>query len=222
MAMMMTGRVLLVCALCVLWCGAGGVYARDGENNAQGGCMVPGGFGKKASYLASGCDKNAPTLSLRSVLPILVIQAGDSEGVPSKENNGKNSILVGGVAGPDITAGVGGGGSDGRGGVNSGGQEGAGSSHAGFVPGAGYSPPAGGPASGGGSSPDRSATTETSVSLSSTSQSEAQQELLQSDETKESQHAQLLDGKAPDTPAAEKQSRGSDTTRARVLATLLH
>ncbi|RNC53962.1 mucin-associated surface protein (MASP), partial [Trypanosoma cruzi] len=25
MAMMMTGRVLLVCALCVLWCGAGGV-----------------------------------------------------------------------------------------------------------------------------------------------------------------------------------------------------
>ncbi|PBJ77738.1 mucin-associated surface protein [Trypanosoma cruzi cruzi] len=27
MAMMMTGRVLLVCALCVLWCGAGGVYA---------------------------------------------------------------------------------------------------------------------------------------------------------------------------------------------------
>ncbi|KAF5214118.1 Mucin-associated surface protein (MASP) subgroup S008 [Trypanosoma cruzi] len=27
MAMMMTGRVLLVCALCVLWCGAGGGYA---------------------------------------------------------------------------------------------------------------------------------------------------------------------------------------------------
>ncbi|PBJ80554.1 mucin-associated surface protein [Trypanosoma cruzi cruzi] len=27
MAMMMTGRVLLVCALCVLWCGAGGIHA---------------------------------------------------------------------------------------------------------------------------------------------------------------------------------------------------
>ncbi|ESS62276.1 mucin-associated surface protein (MASP) [Trypanosoma cruzi Dm28c] len=27
MAMMMTGRVLLVCALCVLWCGADGIYA---------------------------------------------------------------------------------------------------------------------------------------------------------------------------------------------------
>ncbi|PBJ73636.1 mucin-associated surface protein [Trypanosoma cruzi cruzi] len=27
MAMMMTGRVLLVCALCVLWCGVGGIHA---------------------------------------------------------------------------------------------------------------------------------------------------------------------------------------------------
>ncbi|KAF8277298.1 Mucin-associated surface protein (MASP), subgroup S103 [Trypanosoma cruzi] len=27
MAMMMAGRVLLVCALCVLWCGAGGIHA---------------------------------------------------------------------------------------------------------------------------------------------------------------------------------------------------
>ncbi|RNC51809.1 mucin-associated surface protein (MASP), partial [Trypanosoma cruzi] len=29
MAMMMTGRVLLVCALCVLWCGAGGSFANE-------------------------------------------------------------------------------------------------------------------------------------------------------------------------------------------------
>ncbi|EAN89202.1 Mucin-associated surface protein (MASP) [Trypanosoma cruzi] len=29
MAMMMTGRVLLVCVLCALWCGAGGGYAWD-------------------------------------------------------------------------------------------------------------------------------------------------------------------------------------------------
>ncbi|EAN82427.1 mucin-associated surface protein (MASP), putative [Trypanosoma cruzi] len=34
MAMMMTGRVLLVCALCVLWCGAGGVYAWDLSSDA--------------------------------------------------------------------------------------------------------------------------------------------------------------------------------------------
>ncbi|EKF30915.1 mucin-associated surface protein (MASP), putative [Trypanosoma cruzi marinkellei] len=29
MAMTMTGRVLLVCALCVLWCGAGGAFANN-------------------------------------------------------------------------------------------------------------------------------------------------------------------------------------------------
>ncbi|ESS64083.1 mucin-associated surface protein (MASP) [Trypanosoma cruzi Dm28c] len=33
MAMMVTGRVLLVCALCVLWCGAGGGYAWDFGSN---------------------------------------------------------------------------------------------------------------------------------------------------------------------------------------------
>ncbi|KAF8280497.1 Mucin-associated surface protein (MASP), subgroup S008 [Trypanosoma cruzi] len=33
MAMMVTGRVLLVCALCVLWCGAGGGYAWDLMND---------------------------------------------------------------------------------------------------------------------------------------------------------------------------------------------
>ncbi|EAN93812.1 mucin-associated surface protein (MASP), putative [Trypanosoma cruzi] len=42
MAMVMTGRVLLVCALCVLWCGAGGGYA-EGVDVAFGG---PGAFGE--------------------------------------------------------------------------------------------------------------------------------------------------------------------------------
>ncbi|PBJ79068.1 mucin-associated surface protein [Trypanosoma cruzi cruzi] len=36
MAMMMTGRVLLVCALCVLWCGAGG-RCDEGEDTAGSG-----------------------------------------------------------------------------------------------------------------------------------------------------------------------------------------
>ncbi|EAN97704.1 Mucin-associated surface protein (MASP) [Trypanosoma cruzi] len=36
MAMMMTGRVLLVCALCVLWCGAGGGFAKEAEASANG------------------------------------------------------------------------------------------------------------------------------------------------------------------------------------------
>ncbi|EAN98151.1 Mucin-associated surface protein (MASP) [Trypanosoma cruzi] len=36
MAMMMTGSVLLVCALCVLWCGAGGGFAKEAEASANG------------------------------------------------------------------------------------------------------------------------------------------------------------------------------------------
>ncbi|KAF5219050.1 Mucin-associated surface protein (MASP) subgroup S043 [Trypanosoma cruzi] len=202
MAMMMTGRVLLVCGLCVLWCGAGGVYARDTLNNAQGVCMVPGGFGKKTSYLAGGCDKNAPTLSLRPALPIPAIQTEDSE-----ED-----------AGPDITPG----GDDGGSGVISAGQGGPGSSQAGSVPGAGFPPPAG--ASGGGGNPSGPVTpggdsspyprvgTETSVSLSSTSQSESEKKVLQGDEAKDQSH-QLPNGRAADTPVVETQSRGSDTTR---------
>ncbi|KAF8278399.1 Mucin-associated surface protein (MASP), subgroup S015 [Trypanosoma cruzi] len=48
MAMMMTGRVLLVCALCVLWCVAGGGYAEDDAGVVSGG--GPGtGKGKKNS-----------------------------------------------------------------------------------------------------------------------------------------------------------------------------
>ncbi|PWV06538.1 Mucin-associated surface protein (MASP) [Trypanosoma cruzi] len=79
MAMMMTGRVLLVCALCVLWCGAGWVYARDFDNNPVGGCMTSGGFGTKTSYVKSGCEKTALTLPLRPALPIPAIQAEDEQ-----------------------------------------------------------------------------------------------------------------------------------------------
>ncbi|PBJ76633.1 mucin-associated surface protein [Trypanosoma cruzi cruzi] len=39
MAMMMTGRVLLVCALCVLWCGAGGIHA-DKEAKVPAGVVA--------------------------------------------------------------------------------------------------------------------------------------------------------------------------------------
>ncbi|RNF07841.1 mucin-associated surface protein (MASP), partial [Trypanosoma cruzi] len=40
MAMMMTGRVLLVCALCVLWCGLCGVAADAGDYDVYCGCGV--------------------------------------------------------------------------------------------------------------------------------------------------------------------------------------
>ncbi|RNE99414.1 mucin-associated surface protein (MASP), partial [Trypanosoma cruzi] len=40
MAMMMTGRVLLVCALCVLWCGAGGKCDEEGTAVLGGGGKI--------------------------------------------------------------------------------------------------------------------------------------------------------------------------------------
>ncbi|KAF8303589.1 Mucin-associated surface protein (MASP), subgroup S001 [Trypanosoma cruzi] len=42
MAMMMTGRVLLVCALCVLWCGAGVVVTDGTGMDAQASVAQPG------------------------------------------------------------------------------------------------------------------------------------------------------------------------------------
>ncbi|KAF8281474.1 mucin-associated surface protein [Trypanosoma cruzi] len=95
MAMMMAGRVLLVCALCVLWCGACGVYGRELENTAPGGCMAPGVLGKKTSYLSSSCNKTALTLPLRSALFIDAIQAEERNvKVISEEKNilGSGSI----------------------------------------------------------------------------------------------------------------------------------
>ncbi|EAN88509.1 Mucin-associated surface protein (MASP) [Trypanosoma cruzi] len=86
--MMMTGRVLLVCALCVLWCGAGWVYAREFENNALGGCMASGALGASWYHMPSGCDKAALTPPLRSALPIPAIKAEASEDdVPLREED---------------------------------------------------------------------------------------------------------------------------------------
>ncbi|EKF29680.1 mucin-associated surface protein (MASP), putative [Trypanosoma cruzi marinkellei] len=70
MAMMMTGRVLLVCALCVLWCGGGGIDAREVDNNALGGCTAWGVSGDKSFYVPSRCNKAALTPPLRHVFSI--------------------------------------------------------------------------------------------------------------------------------------------------------
>ncbi|PWV05614.1 Mucin-associated surface protein (MASP) [Trypanosoma cruzi] len=83
MAMMMTGRVLLVCALGVLWCGAGGVYARDVDNSAFGGCMASGLLGTNWCHMPSGCKKTEITLPLRSALSITAAEAStDGEEAP--------------------------------------------------------------------------------------------------------------------------------------------
>ncbi|PWU99799.1 Mucin-associated surface protein (MASP) [Trypanosoma cruzi] len=103
---MMTGRVLLVCALCVLWCGAGGVYARDLDNNkALGGCMASGVLGAKTSYVPNGRNKYMPTPPLRSALPIPAIQA---EVVNTRDNSQNGDNLSKGT--PPGSPGSGGGG----------------------------------------------------------------------------------------------------------------
>ncbi|KAF8300031.1 Mucin-associated surface protein (MASP), subgroup S043 [Trypanosoma cruzi] len=80
MAMMMAGRVLLVCALCVLWCGVCGVYARNPDNNSLGGYMASGGFGRNKSFLSTGSSKNLSTPPLLSASFISAIQAEAREG----------------------------------------------------------------------------------------------------------------------------------------------
>ncbi|KAF5217007.1 mucin-associated surface protein [Trypanosoma cruzi] len=51
MAMMMTGRVLLVCALCVLWCGAGGGFGEEGVDPPSFPPAGPTGDGPKNELL---------------------------------------------------------------------------------------------------------------------------------------------------------------------------
>ncbi|EAN98615.1 mucin-associated surface protein (MASP), putative [Trypanosoma cruzi] len=76
MAMMMTGRVLLVCALCVLWCGAGG---GDAEMNDES--LVD-------SQHVSGVGEKAP-----KGLPESGERVPDSAGHSLGINNGINSNL---------------------------------------------------------------------------------------------------------------------------------
>ncbi|PBJ76796.1 mucin-associated surface protein [Trypanosoma cruzi cruzi] len=81
MAMMMTGRVLLVCALCVLWCGAGGIHARNPDSNLLGGYMASRGFGRKKSFLSNGSIKNlsAPLLLSESFISAIKAEAREGE-----------------------------------------------------------------------------------------------------------------------------------------------
>ncbi|KAF8295359.1 Mucin-associated surface protein (MASP), subgroup S026 [Trypanosoma cruzi] len=84
MAMMMTGRVLLVCALCVLWCGAGG---RCDEDELPQASLL----GASSSFVGKGLQESSPIAqggSLNSVLePISAkeTRAETDEGRPSRE-----------------------------------------------------------------------------------------------------------------------------------------
>ncbi|RNC39269.1 mucin-associated surface protein (MASP), partial [Trypanosoma cruzi] len=125
MAMMMTGRVLLVCALCVLWCGAGGVYARDRDNKSLGGCIASGVLGENQFHLSSGFEKTVIKVPLRSTLPIPAVESSTEDSIVSAVNDSgssENSIpgdsgLAGagtpGAGGPSGLPGAGGGGGSG-------------------------------------------------------------------------------------------------------------
>ncbi|PBJ79592.1 mucin-associated surface protein [Trypanosoma cruzi cruzi] len=107
MAMMMTGRVLLVCALCVLWCGAGGGYAEDfdvavggpgtfGEGGGGAGGQSPpadgsrsGSRGSKAdgSHLGEGdaSDSASDDISLAPSPALDVVPTLSEEPLPQEE-----------------------------------------------------------------------------------------------------------------------------------------
>ncbi|EKG02345.1 mucin-associated surface protein (MASP), putative [Trypanosoma cruzi] len=78
MAMMMTGRVLLVCALCVLWCGAVFGHAMEdycGEGGGDGLRRTSNGGGDRVSLKA-----DCVLLSTRMAL-IKAVEAADGDGV---------------------------------------------------------------------------------------------------------------------------------------------
>ncbi|PWU88410.1 Mucin-associated surface protein (MASP) [Trypanosoma cruzi] len=95
MAMMMTGRVLLVCALCVLWCGVG-CGAADGSgvvSGASSGGVVEAGGGpsvavESIAFDAGGKDATSNEHGTRSSEP--VVQADDS----SSSNIGQDASHV--------------------------------------------------------------------------------------------------------------------------------
>ncbi|EAN85310.1 Mucin-associated surface protein (MASP) [Trypanosoma cruzi] len=80
MAMMMTGRVLLVCALCVLWCSAGG--GRCGEEIAKdpvGANDAPGNLGEDETEKAEPAALGHGDLGLNPETTKDVSQGGPSE-----------------------------------------------------------------------------------------------------------------------------------------------
>ncbi|KAF8280355.1 Mucin-associated surface protein (MASP), putative, partial [Trypanosoma cruzi] len=83
MAMMMTGRVLLVCALCVLWCGAGGSYAWDFGSNDTLNEYYYGAYGVycNASLNATFCKEKRNASKLKEA-------ASQAGGEAQRDNDG--------------------------------------------------------------------------------------------------------------------------------------
>ncbi|EAN90704.1 mucin-associated surface protein (MASP), putative, partial [Trypanosoma cruzi] len=100
MAMRMTGRVLLVCALCVLWCGNGFGDARDDRYNEGGGNFLTHARNGGNDRLRLKADRGL--ISTRMGLIKAVAAEDDSEGGIN------NALLEEKTAAGGISAGSGG------------------------------------------------------------------------------------------------------------------
>ncbi|KAF8284672.1 Mucin-associated surface protein (MASP), subgroup S025 [Trypanosoma cruzi] len=88
MAVMMTGRVLLVCALCVLWCGAGGGECTEVVKAPAGG--AGGGSGGKSAVETAETSTSGPDASDSPIDVSKVNQSTEASGGKSLEGNGVN------------------------------------------------------------------------------------------------------------------------------------
>ncbi|EAN94876.1 Mucin-associated surface protein (MASP) [Trypanosoma cruzi] len=97
---MMTGRVLLVCALCVLWCGAGGRCDEEIAKDPVGPSGAPGNLGKDGMEKADRSAVGHGELGLVPEPPKDVSQGGPSErtlGGPGGDAVDKNKdVLISG------------------------------------------------------------------------------------------------------------------------------
>ncbi|PWU99598.1 Mucin-associated surface protein (MASP) [Trypanosoma cruzi] len=114
MAMMMTGRVLLVCALCVLWCGAGGGYAWDfGSDGESLNEYYYGAYGVycNASLNATFCEEKRNAIKHKeAALQKNTAQSGTGSGQPNAGGSSgrqDQTLEESGLGQPEGTAGEG-------------------------------------------------------------------------------------------------------------------
>ncbi|KAF8296735.1 Mucin-associated surface protein (MASP), subgroup S080 [Trypanosoma cruzi] len=100
MAMMMTGRVLLVCALCVLWCGAGGGGCDDTPqallSGSGGGTVVGTGVGQSGGADNAVGGVVGPSGSSSGSGVKSMVSASFSAGTLSPSNPVDGDVLQGG------------------------------------------------------------------------------------------------------------------------------
>ncbi|RNC42155.1 mucin-associated surface protein (MASP), partial [Trypanosoma cruzi] len=98
MAMMMAGRVLLVCALCVLWCGAVFGHAMEDYCGEGGGNGLSNG-GDDGVSLKADCGLLSTRMGL--IRAVEAEEAGSGLSVPDSSGNSKDKALEGDTNGSE-------------------------------------------------------------------------------------------------------------------------